>query len=84
MLDFACEKYDGKQLQGGKLECLEYLRLTLIEEGQKDLCSWLVEAASSLRSLVLKAGSEEIRHCLALYKKTLQKNCPHLENCILA
>jgi hypothetical protein len=28
MLDFACDKYDGKQLQGGKLECLIILTLT--------------------------------------------------------
>jgi hypothetical protein len=62
-----------------------YLDLNVTEEGQKDLCSRLVEAAPNLRSLVLRADSEEIRQSLALYKENLaQKHRPHLERCILA
>jgi hypothetical protein len=60
-------------------ESLEQLRLCLTEEGQKDACSRMVEAAGNLRSLMLSGANEKVEQSLLTYQKILQNRHPYLD-----
>jgi hypothetical protein len=58
---------------------LQHLQLYLTEEGQKEMCTRLIDAVVDLRSLMLLGASKELEHSLLSYQEILQKRHPYLD-----